>query len=128
MIEELETTIENVGGDNKTLREKYSVLKIKQNEPEKDLKSFTSTALSSSVPKTLQNSDFSKTQLFNSSANRTASPSMSSSMLDKITTSDSSSSKDVEQDLGKVVQYNIETNNNFKLLDDFNYSEFRELI
>ena len=53
MIEELETTIENVGGDNKTLREKYSVLKIKQNEPEKDLKSFTSTALSSSVPKTL---------------------------------------------------------------------------
>ena len=86
---------------------------------------YTSTSLSSYVPNTWQNSDFSKTQLFNSSANCTALPPMSSSMLDKITTSDSSSSIDVEQDLGKVVPYDIATNNNFNLLGELNFSESR---
>ena len=129
-ILELEAKLEHVEGDNKTFRKKFYILKKENNKLEEEIKSSTATSFLTSISKTSPNSELFKNQLLISPANCTASPSISTSRLDKIT-SDSSSSSEVitavkdEHALEKALQYTIETNNNFEFLDDSKNKESR---
>ena len=101
IIDELKAKLEMVEGEQKTTRENLNILKKDNHELNREIKSLTSTSLPTS-------------------------PSISSSMLDKITTSESSTIEEVEHDMrGSCIQYNIETNNNFKVLDDSENNESR---
>ena len=110
IIDELKAKLERVEGEKKTSKENFNILKKEKHELKREIKSLTSTSLPASSP-----------------AHCATSPSISSSsMLDKITKSESSTLEELEHDLrNSCIQYNIETNNNFKILDESENIESR---